>query len=253
MGRTTLQQAIAQRQRALRRAVGDELRRVRVNEGLSARAVSAAAGLHPSHLPRIEAGDRQPTPDALVALAAAMGHDVSIRLFPTTGPRIRDHIQARMIEALLRDLHPRWTAHLEVAVYRPVRGVIDVVLQDTSTLDIVAGEGHSRLTTVERQLRWAGQKADSLPSANGWPWSDAREEPRVSRLLLLRSSSAMHELVRDVAQTFRSAYPADPAEAVAALRGPHVRWPGPSIVWAVVDGAGTHLVDGSPRGLHGRR
>ena len=98
-----------------------------------------------------------------------------------------------MIEALLTALHPRWTPHLEVAVYRPVRGVIDVVLQDRDTLDLVAGEAHSLLHTVEGQLRWAGQKADSLASATGWPWADAVETPRTGRLLLLRSCSAMHD------------------------------------------------------------
>ena len=59
----------------------------------------------------------------------------------------------------------------------------------------------------------------------------------------------MHELVRTLPETFRTAYPADPAEAYAALAGATVRWPGRAIVWGLIDGADTRLIDGVPRGL----
>ena len=108
--------------------------------------------------------------------------------FPSSGPRVRDRHQVRMIEALLRDAHARWEPRLEVPVYHPVRGVIDLVLHDRETDDLVAGEGHSELSAVDAQIRWARQKADALPSANGWPWSDARR-PKVMRLLLLRDTA----------------------------------------------------------------
>lgn len=178
MGSTMLERTIAERQRLLRRAVAEGLHMVRLDEGLSLRQGGAASGLHASHLPRIEAGERQPSLDSLVALATAMGHDVWIRLYPGSGPRVRDHISVRMIEALLASLHSRWIPRLEVAVYRPVRGVIDIVLQDRERGDVVAGEGHSVVHSVERQVRWAGQKADALVSARGWPWSDRPDQPR---------------------------------------------------------------------------
>jgi hypothetical protein len=154
-----------------------------------------------------------------------------------------------MIEALLAALHPRWVPHLEVAVYRPVRGVIDVVLQDRDTLDLVAGEAHSLLHTVEGQLRWAGQKADALASATGWPWADVGEPPRIGRLLLLRSCAAMHDLVRTAPHTFAAAYPGDTEQAVAALTGPGGRWPEAAIGWVSVDGKDTRLLTGPPRAL----
>jgi hypothetical protein len=178
-----------------------------------------------------------------------MGCRVSTRLYDTDGPRVRDHVQVRLIEALLNVLHPRWVARLEVAVYRPVRGVIDVVLQDRETNDLVAGEAHSRLMTVEHQLRWAGQKADSLQSARGWPWADTMDQPTTGRLLLLRSSAAMRELVRTVPEVFRAAYPVESARAYAALTTADMRWPGDAIVWATLDGTDTRLIDGEPRAL----
>jgi transcriptional regulator with XRE-family HTH domain len=255
MGSTILERAIAERQRLLRRTIADELRRVRFDEGLSQRSVAGAAGLHHSHLPRIETGQRQASLDALVALATAMGHEVSVRLYPGSGPRVRDHIQVRMIEVLLAALHPRWFARLEVAVYRPVRGVIDVVLQDRELGVLVAGESHSVLHSVERQVRWAGQKADALDSARGWPWPDRPDRPGrpdrppVGRLLLLRSTAATRSLVRALPATLETAYPAGTADAVEALTGSARPWPGNAIVWVQVDGAATRLLAGPPRGV----
>lgn len=249
MGRTLLQQAIVDRREALRASVGLELTRVRTEEGLSMRAMALAAGVDASHLSRIEAGEGVPSLDVLAALATAAGHRVSLRLYPTDGPRIRDRLQAPMIEALLRGRHPRWGALLEVGVYRPVRGVIDVVLRDQEAPMLVAGEGHSQLNAVERQLRWAGEKADSLPSAVGWPWRAGSEPITTSRLLLVRSCRAMHDLVRTLPETFATAYPADPREAVAALRESGVPWPGAAMLWVTIDGHDTRLIDGLPRNL----
>jgi transcriptional regulator with XRE-family HTH domain len=249
MGRTKLELETAARQRAVRGTVAAELRRVREDEGLSIRAVSRGARLHHSHLARAEVGQRSPTIDALVALAAAMGHDVSVRLFAATGPRVRDHVQVRMIEALLQALHPRWTARLEVPVYRPARGVIDVLLQDRETTDLVAGEGHSQVRAVERQLRWAATKADSLPSATGWPFADTLEPPRVSRLLLLRSCAANHDLVRQASATLQASYSADTRDAVEALTTAGPRWPGAAIVWVDLRGVRSTVLHGLPRAL----
>ena len=249
MGETSLQRDIRGRQRSVRVAVAAELERVRRDENVSLRRLGKAVGVDPSHLARVVTGDRSPSLDAIVAAATGLGHDVSIRLFPTTRPPVRDHIQARMIEALLEALHPRWVARLEVAVYQPVRGVIDVVLQDRASGDIVAAEAHSALHAVERQLRWAGQKADALPSARGWPWSDRPEPPRIGHLLILRSSRAMRDLVATVPRTFATAYPARTSAATDALTSGSAPWPGDAIVWIQVDGAATRLMDGPPRGI----
>ncbi len=247
MGETKLERLIHERQRALRRALAAELRRVLETEGLSLRALGAAVGVDPSHLSRVLGEASGISHDALVAVATGLGYDVSFRLFESVGPRVRDRIQVRMIEALLAALHPRWLARLEVAVYRPVRGVIDIVLQDRETSGLVAGEGHSLLSSVEQQVRWAGQKADALPSANGFPWADGPIPPRVGRLLLLRSCAANHRLVASFPETFRAAYPDSTEVAVAALRHGDRAWPGAAILWVSVDGAGTRLMDSVPR------
>ncbi|HEY3336189.1 MAG TPA: helix-turn-helix transcriptional regulator [Candidatus Limnocylindrales bacterium] len=250
MGETNLQRSIRERRRALRRAIGAGLRKIRLEAGLSIREVAAAAELDWSHLARVEAGERDLSLAALVAVTAVLGHDPSIRFYPSSGPRVHDRHQVRMIEALLAVAHPRWTARLEVPVYRPVHGVIDVVLQDPQAGEIVAGEAHSLLQTVDAQIRWATQKAEALPSAHGWPWTPLYSAtPRLSRLLVLRSTEAMRGLVRSLPETFRVAYPARPTDAFRALTQPGVEWPGPAILWVDLDGRATTVLHGPPRGI----
>ncbi len=255
MGDTKLESSIKDRRRALRRSLGGQLLRTRLEAGLSIGDVGRAVDLDPSHLSRVESGDRDLSIASLVAVAAVLGHDASIRLFPSSGPRVRDHIQVRMIEALLAVADPRWEARLEVPVYDPVHGVIDVVLRDRLTSDVVAGEAHSGLHSVDAQIRWAVQKADALPSAAGWPWADVREQPVVGRLLLLRSTTATRDLVRSLPETFRAAYPSRTEHAWAALTSAEARWPGAAILWVEVRGRDTRLLRGWPRGVEpaGRR
>lgn len=250
MARSELERVIDERVRRFRRATGEQLRELRLEAGLSIRGVATAAGIHPSHLLRIEREERLPSMQALVALAAVLGCEPSLRLFPAAGPRIRDHVQARMIEALLAILHAAWIARLEVAVFRPVRGVIDVVLQHRETHELVAGEGHSQLRAVEHQLRRAAEKADALPSARGWPWADTVASPPVSRLLLLRNTASSRDLVRTLPTTFAAAYPSRGRDAFDALTGGGP-WPGPAVLWVNVDGARTRVLPGLPRGLAG--
>jgi len=61
------------RHRELMRALAAELRRLRLDRGLSQRIVALAADIDPSMLSRIEAGHREPSFETLVALAAALG------------------------------------------------------------------------------------------------------------------------------------------------------------------------------------
>lgn len=249
MGETELQRHIRQRQEDFGRALADELRRVVESEGVSLRAIARTVGVDSSQLSRVLRGREGISHEALVAVATALGHDVSLRLFESSGPRIRDRLQVRMIEALLRITHRRWLPRLEVGVYRPVRGVIDLVLQDRATGGLIAAEAHSQLRSVELQLRRAGEKADALPSAAGYPWSPEPIVPRIGRLLLLRSTSATHELVRTLPATFRAAYPDATEAAVDALRTGSRTWPGSAIAWVYIDGAATRVLEGAPRAV----
>ena len=170
------------------RALGVEIRRQRDDAGRSQAAIARAAGISPGHLSEIEAGTAEPSVGVILAVAAALGCDLSVRLFPNTGPRIRDRLQVAMLEALLLVLHPRWLRRPEVPVYRPVRGVIDLVLADPVAHDVVATEIQSLLRRVEQQIRWSTQKADALSGLPDYAGD------RVGRLLIVRNTAAMREV-----------------------------------------------------------
>jgi transcriptional regulator with XRE-family HTH domain len=204
---TKLRREARLRARDRRRLLGGDLRRLREDAGLTAAAVAAAAGVHPSYIPQVESGDRAASLEVLEAIAAVLGADLSMAVHPTTGPRIRDRLQAPMQEALLRRLHGRWTPSPEVLVLRPSRGVIDMVLEDRLEPLLVESEAHSELRRLEQQIRWHREKELSLPSSSLWPApGSAASEPKTSRLLVLRTSTELLELARTYEATLRAAY-----------------------------------------------
>ena len=247
MADTAIERLSAARARALRRTVAAQLEDLREERGLSQREVAEAAGIDRSWLAKAEAGDANLTLHALAAIATVLGAEASLRLYAATGPRLRDHLQVRLLETLLAILDRRWVPRLEVPVYRPVRGVIDLVLIDRVAREVVSGEAHSELRRFERQLRWATEKTDALPSADGWPWMEG--EPRTSRILLLRSTAATRAVVRGAPHLFAAAYPGRAADAVAALTGATGTLPEAAIVWVDPRGPASRVLAGPPRGI----
>lgn len=152
---------LKRRRQALRDRVGTQIHDLRVEAGITQASLAAAVDIDPTHLSRIEHGLTQPSLDVLVGLAAALGGDLSVRLFPGTGPRIKDRLQAPMIEALIRELHPRWTAMPEAAVPK-VRGFIDLALSLHDRSAGVACEAQSELPSIDTIVRRAIEKAGAL-------------------------------------------------------------------------------------------
>jgi len=223
-----------------------DLDRMRADGGLSIRQLADAAKVDPGYLSLILRGARQPTIGVLVAVASALGADMSIRAYPTTGPVIHDRIQARIVEELLRFAAPTWIRYVEVPVFRPARGFIDVVFGSTALATIVATEVESRIDRLEQQLRWAQEKAASLPSAE--MWGQGAGDQAISRLLVLRSSAANRAIVDRFTAVLATGYPARSAEAYDSL-GTGSPWPGPAILWADVSGDVVRIRDRPPKGV----
>lgn len=233
--------------RDMRVVIGGEIRRMRVDAGLTQRRLAALADIDHGFLSLIERGLWEPSLAVLVAIATALGGTVNVRYYPGTGPRLTDPIQARITEALVRILHPRWTRMLEVPVYRPARGVIDLVAHDRAANVVVATEVQSQMRRLEQQIRWSNEKADALPSAEFWRFTDPG--PRIERLLILRSTRINRELASRFAETLVIAFPAASFEAYRALTTPDAPWPGSALVWATVDGDTARILDQPPRGV----
>ena len=148
-------------------------------------------------------------------------------------------------------------------VYRPIHGVIDLVLHDLDAGVLVAVEFHSQLRRLEQQIRWAHEKADALATSWQATLGGARgvtspgvsrlgasvvTSPRVSRLLVLRSTAATRELARVFEETLRLEYPARTVDAHAACFR-EGEWPGSALLWASVDGSAVKILEAPPRGV----
>ena len=224
-----------------------EIDRLRRDAGMSIRRLATEAQIDPGYLSQILAGRREPSIAVLVAIAKVLGADVSVRVYPTTGPTVRDAIQARIVEELLRIAAPSWRRSIEVPVFRPARGFIDVVFDERTQAVAVATEVQSRLDRLEQQIRWAQEKASSLPSSEMWRFLDG--DRSISRLLVLRSTTVTRELARRFHASLGAAYPARATDVFLALTQPSVAWPGPGILWADVLGDAARILDRPPRGV----
>jgi transcriptional regulator with XRE-family HTH domain len=233
----------------VRRSIGGQIRQLREDAGLSQRQLAAAAGVPQSHLSEIERGIAEASITVLAALSNVLGADLSVRLFPTTGPRIHDRTQAAIVEALLREADPDWKRLVEVPVWRPVRGVIDLVLARPGEV-VVSTEVHSEIRRLEQQIRWGREKAEALPSAEAWSMvSGARPATSISQLLVLRNTRANRQVAKTFESTLESAYPAKTGDALDAIRDASLPWPGGAVLWAAVSNGVAHLMDGPPRGV----
>jgi hypothetical protein len=165
-----------------------------------------------------------------------------MKVYPDTGPSVRDRHQVRAAEALLASLHPRWSATPEVAVRRPVRGWVDVALHDPVGSLVVATEIESLLRRLEQLLRWSQEKAEALPSSSAWPAWSATGRPAISRLLVVRWTRSNREVARDARRLLAIAYPADPRDALDALTG-SAAWTGPALLWVRLEGRSAPVLD----------
>lgn len=250
-GRPAIEVSAAHRAGRVRRSLADDLAALRQDAGLSRAAVARAAKLHPSSVGRIEAGLVEPDLETLCRLATVLGSEVSIKLFAAGAP-LRDRLQAPMLEALLATAHPAWRRSIEVPVVGTVAGVIDCVLGHPVQPLLVATEVQSEIRRAEAAIRRSADKAEALrraPGESAVAMYHAGDRVDVSRLLLLRSTVATRANVRDLERTFAAAYPARMVDALASLRDPAIRWPGPTIIWVHLHGRHATVMDRPPRGV----
>ena len=213
-------------------AYGSEVRQLREDAGITRAELGRQTGVDASFLAEIEAGTANPSIETCVRLARGLGADLPIRLYPTTGPIVRDHIQAAIAEGVLRERHTSWDPFSEIAVTRPSRGWIDLGFHHRSRAIFVATEIQSELRRLEQLVRWAEAKATALPSWEGW--AQLQPEPAISRLLIVRETRTNREIADDHRRLLRTAYTADGRDALASLcRG--APWPGAAILWAARD------------------
>jgi len=149
-----------------------------------------------------------------------------------------------MVEAVLRRLHPRWLARVEVPISGSVRGVADLVLDERTARMTIVGEAQSEFRGLEERIRWFAEKTEAISERlkrDGRP----RE---VSRLLIILSTVNTREMARRYAATLSAAYPASSTAVFDALTGTST-WPGAGIIWVRLDRGVAELLRRPPRGV----
>jgi hypothetical protein len=245
-----LQRLADQLERDLIRALGMSLREQCEDAGITRAMLARAAHLSEAQVGRILAGTHAPSIHAIAALAVALNGRPIVRIEPISGPPIRDRFQTPILESLLRIVHSRWKRFTEVMVHRPVRGFIDLVLHEPDESVVVATEIHSQVRRFEQLQRWANSEARSVIGGSDLPLVAASaREPRVSQLLVLRSTATNRALVNALTETIRTTYPARTAELYRALTTADSEWPGAGLLWASIDKSTVRILPTPPRGV----
>jgi transcriptional regulator with XRE-family HTH domain len=245
---TTVSRETARRMRRVELQVGQDLRGLRLDAGVTLSELASIVGVHRSHIARIEAGRAHASIEVLTGIGVALGTDLNLRFFAGSGPRLHDRFQAPMVEAVIALLDPRWIVTLEVPVTAPARGVIDIVLHDRSTSTTIAAEVQSELRRLEEQIRWSHEKAEGLlERLDRGPSIGARRD--VSQLLVLRSTSNTRDLARRFSATLSAAYPARCRDIHSALTTASAPWPGVGILWVSLVGNQATVLRYPPRGV----
>lgn len=222
------------------RDLGESIVRLRSDAGLSRLRLARTAGIDDTYLGRIEDGHAHPSTETLARIGIVLGADLFVRLYPDTGPTIRDRLSAPMLEHILEARHPRWGPYTEVVVREPARGRIDLVLHEPRERLAVAHELQSELRRLEQLIGWQAAKADSLPSWSGWVHLG---NPSVSQVLIVRRTRATRQVAAAFARQLRVAYPAHPDDALESLAGTSP-WPGSALLWMTVEAGRARFASG---------
>jgi len=135
--------------------------------GLTQRKLAGLAGLSQQEASKAEKGATDLSLEARCRLAAAAGHELSLRLYPIATVRLRDSGQLGIAQAIVAVAHPAWRAALEVPVADGDRRAADLVLAGGK--EIIHIEIERALVDFQAQLRSAQLKRETLAAHEGRP------------------------------------------------------------------------------------
>jgi transcriptional regulator with XRE-family HTH domain len=188
--------------------LGAELRGARRSAGLTQRQVAARSRISQPVISRLERGVASVDLAEVARVAAAVGHRISVRLFPEDGVRLRDSGQLGLAELIRAAAHPAWRIRLEVPVAAsPDRRAADMVLDNSS--EVVLIEIERRLHDLQAQLRAAQLKRVALAERIG---------RRVWLILAMPDTAAARHALAPHTGIIRAALPVTSRAAWAALR-----------------------------------
>ena len=144
----------AERARATRAEIGRGLRQARLDRDLSLAEIGRSVGISAPQASRIERGlARTVSVEQLARMAAVVGLDLAVRLYPGGAP-IRDAAHAALLDRLRQRLHPALRFATEVPL--PVRGdprAWDAAIRGNGWMRPVEAETRPRdLQALERRV-----------------------------------------------------------------------------------------------------
>lgn len=199
---------------------GQELRDARRAAGLTQDQLALRAGISQPMISRIERGSCAADLRAMTRLARGVGQQLSVRLYPADGIRLRDSGQLSLAEVIRAAAHSSWRVSLEVPVAPPPdRRAADMVLADAT--DVLLVEIERGLRDLQAQLRAAQLKRVALSQRLG---------RAVTLVLAIPDSAAARQAVAPHAAILRGAIPVTSRAAWAAIRsGASMR--GDALLW----------------------
>lgn len=145
---------------------GHEVRAARHAAGLTQCQLATRSGMSQPVVSRIERGACAPDLRAMDRLARAVGHQLSVRMYPADGVRLRDSGQLALATLIREAAHASWRVSLEVPVASPPdRRAADMVLANATGVLLV--EIERGLRDFQAQLRAAQLKRLALAERLG--------------------------------------------------------------------------------------
>jgi transcriptional regulator with XRE-family HTH domain len=148
------------RARFLRHRFGGELRTSRVVAGLSQASVAGRAAVSQSFASGVERGTRGASLEVACRLAAAVGYELSLRLYPADGVSLRDSGQLAIAQAIVSSAHASWHARLEAPIGTGDRRAADLILEGID--EVLHIEIERGLADLQAQVRAAQLKRESI-------------------------------------------------------------------------------------------
>ena len=199
---------------------GEELREIRLRAGVSQSAVAQTIDVSRSVICRIEQGDPNVSARIRARVAAALGAEFRIAVYPSNAPLIHDAAHARLVEAVLRRCHPTWRATVEAPVPGPGRRSTDIRLDRRN--DVVLMEVETRIGAFEAILREVAEKRRAVAEVTPGKRIHRRARP-ASDQAPSRSGRIAPDHRRDcISRTRREAHerPRNGRRCLARRRGP---------------------------------
>lgn len=190
------------------RRLGRELRVARVSLGVSQAELGRRVGLPQSSVSEMERGRLAADLATQSRLAAAVGLQLSVRLFPNGHVRLRDSGQLSIAQLLIAQADAAWRPILEHPIgLAPDLRAADLVL--VSPVEVIDLEIERNLADLQAQLRAGMLKRDDLAHRFVQP---------VRFVLVLRDTTRLRQMVHAYARAISAALPKNSREVLAALR-----------------------------------